>query len=491
MLDERTIAQDIASPEGAHDARRTPRDGSATGNAVRGGLRSGFARRHLLVPALAGLLVAGVASQLVAPRYTSEARISAEGRSSGTSGSQAQIIGSREFARQLLDDKDLAARLAPDAAGKRLAGAIGLGEAGASQESRALEAIESGLDVRALADGQTAIRFTSADPRLSADIANAFAAAYLRLRREKAAFNMDPNGPISTAARLAASAVPASEPATPAPFTVALGLGFAGFGASLGLRRLLRRRERTVPPPEPTHLPQTAPQGETQHLPWIGGEMAGDYPDDDFLVPRRRLSRDGELADLSRLIELRGEAARLVVVTGPTPDEGIARCALALGRSLASAERRVVIVCLDVAAAPLDSLTEDPRAPGLTDLLFGVASFSDAIHRENASRCHVIPPGRGAREADGLIGADRLALILGALVQTYDHVVVAAPPLGGCEGAQGIAALKPTLILVTQPGGPATEAVRAFDGLADLGFAEIAMVTFAEVAENPALCEAA
>ncbi len=58
-------------------------------------------------------------------------------------------------------------------------------------------------------------------------------------------------------------------------------------------------------------------------------------------------------------------------------------------------------------------------------------------------------------------------------------MVVAAPPLGGTEGAGRIAALGPTTILVTQPGGLATDAVQAFDALAAQGFGDIAMVTFA------------
>lgn len=498
MLDERTIAEDDAPPgpaeradpaldgavqHAAQPTRATARERLSTG--------CHLARRHLLVPVLAGVLVAGAAHQLIEPRFTSQARISAEGRHAGTAASRAQIIGSREFARQVLAEADLTDRLVPDDAGRRLADAVGLGEPAASRDQRALRALEDGLVVRPHGDGTTAIGFTSPDPRLSADIANAFAAAYLKLRREKTAFNMDPNGAAAPVARIAASAVPATVPMSPTPLALALGLGLAALAGAFGLQALLRRRERAVPAPEPTHMPLTAPQGETQHLPWIGAEMTGDYPDDGHFVPRRRLSRDGELADLSRLIELRGEAARLVVVTGPTPDEGISRCALALGRSLASAGRRVVIVCLDVTAAPLDALTEDPRAPGLTDLLFGVASFSDAIHRENASRCHVIPPGRGAREAEGLVAADRLPLILGALIQTYDHVVLVAPPLGVTEGAADIAALGPTLILVTQPGGPATEAVRAFDHLADAGFGDIAMVTFAVPVYGPPIREAA
>ena len=77
---------------------------------------------------------------------------------------------------------------------------------------------------------------------------------------------------------------------------------------------------------------------------------------------------------------------------------------------------------------------------------------------------------------------ETVPLILRALEQTYDHVVVAAPPLGKLEEAGRIAGLGPTLILVTHPGARTTDAVQAFDALAARGFGDIAMVTFAEPA---------
>ncbi|MDQ0510809.1 tyrosine-protein kinase family protein [Ancylobacter amanitiformis] len=427
-------------------------------------------RRHLVLPALIGLLAGGACLLLMTPRYLAQTLLSADIRPADGLGSRSQIISSREFARQILSDNALTVRLA------NLAGMVD-GAAGSS-DAAALRAVEQGLTVTDRRDGTTAVSFVASDAALATDVANAFADGYVRLRQAKAAFNMEPGGPISTGPRLAARAELASAlPPTRGAATLLAAL--AGFGVTLAGEALLRRRRAVIARPAPQlSAPELPASGLVQHLPWIGGETL-DFDDGEEPVPRRRLSRDGELADLARLVELRGEAARLVVVTGAAPDDGIARCALALGRALASTERRVVIVCLDVAASPLDELTDDPRAPGLTDLLFGVASFSDAIHREPTSRCHVIPPGRGAREADGLVAADRLVLILRALEQTYDHVVVAAPPLGPCEGAQRIAALKPTVILVTRPGGAATDAVQAFDELAEQGFGEIAMVTFA------------
>ncbi|ADH88977.1 lipopolysaccharide biosynthesis protein [Ancylobacter novellus DSM 506] len=447
-------------------------------------------RRHLLVPALAGLVAGGVMSQIAEPRYQAQARLWADSRSFAGRDS-VQVLTSRDFARQVVETRNLAARLsaplggfanAVSGAALRVAGFAGAAAelSLGSRDTLALRSVERGLSVREAGGGQIAIDFASPDPKLSADVANAFAQNYLELRQSRP-FSMEPKAPPAAepTARIVASAAPAAAPRWPTPIISSLAAGIGTFLLALGFQTLARRRARAAGSESgAVPLPEMARAG-AQHLPWIGA-TSEEHVDEQGVALFRRASRERDLADLSRLIELRGTDARLVVVTGPSADEGIGRCAVALGRSLAAhAERRAVIVCLDVAAPALDGLTADPRAPGLTDLLFGVASFSDAIHREISSRCHVIPPGRGAREADGLVAADRLPLILTALKQTYDHVVVAAPPLGATEGAGRIAALGPTTILVTQPGGLATDAVQAFDALAAQGFGDIAMVTFA------------
>ncbi|HSI39652.1 MAG TPA: exopolysaccharide transport family protein [Xanthobacteraceae bacterium] len=278
-------------------------------------------------------------------------------------------------------------------------------------------------------------------------------------------------------ARIISRASPAFEPSYPKKAPMVLMATFATFFVLTALVALggILSAPPTGRPGAPAPIPDPADEGKpAHHLPWIGGASANDPSQGP-----KASSLDGTLADLARLVELRGSAARIVVVTGPAPDEGASRCALALGRALATTERRVVLVCLDAGSPTLSFLTVDPRAAGLTDLLFGVASFSESIHREAASRCHVIPPGRDSGgNVDRLVGADRLALILNALAQTYDHVVVASPPLGGVTGADRLARLSPTVVLVTQPGSPATDAVEAFDALATRGFADIAMVTF-------------
>ncbi|GLK83672.1 hypothetical protein GCM10017653_17410 [Ancylobacter defluvii] len=470
MMDDGDKAMDAPVSGAREQTAPAAKPASALRRALRG------VRRRLAAPLLLGLLAGGLVHQGVEPRYFAEARLRVEGwpldaRAGAARRSQFQVITSREFARQVLHRTGIGARLAaPGGLAAWLSFPAALAAAPLDDE-RALRAIESGLRLTTSADGRAAIGFTAAESGLAADVANAFGESYVELRR---VFG-DVAAPVSLS-----RALPPRQALGLSPLQWGLGAGALGFALTFLLQAIWRRRprgERAQAASDPAT--GEVPQAPVQHLPWIGSRLE-DESDELPKRTRSRLGRDGELADLSRLVRLRGAAARLVVVTGPSPDEGTAHCALALGRSLAACEKRVVIVCLDVTAGALSELTADPRAPGLTDLLFGVASFSDAIHRETASRCHVIPPGRGAREADGLVASERLGLILRALEQTYDHVVVAAPPLGVLQESARIAAQSPTLILVTHPGARTTDAVQAFDALAARGFGDIAMVTFAD-----------
>jgi succinoglycan biosynthesis transport protein ExoP len=59
--------------------------------------------------------------------------------------------------------------------------------------------------------------------------------------------------------------------------------------------------------------------------------------------------------------------------------------------------------------------------PGLSELIDGSASFSEAIHREAGSRLHILPSGLG-RAAPGAA----LDVVLDALADTYDYLVLSA-----------------------------------------------------------------
>jgi hypothetical protein len=107
------------------------------------------------------------------------------------------------------------------------------------------------------------------------------------------------------------------------------------------------------------------------------------------------------------------------------------------------------------------------RRAGLSELIDGSVSFSEAIHREAGSRLHILPPGyRRAAPGEGL------NVVMDALAETYDFVVLAMLDEDR-EAAQNLSlALAPradhaVIGCAGQTGSPEVVALR--DGLSEAG----------------------
>lgn len=116
----------------------------------------------------------------------------------------------------------------------------------------------------------------------------------------------------------------------------------------------------------------------------------------------------------------------IAIGISPGGDEGSA-ATVALARELAARGRTVVVVDMTGSACPTALMAGDPKLPGITDLLCGETAFGDAIHPDRQSEAHIIPhgvsdPGRAMR------GVDRLSMVIDALADAYDLVLVECGP---------------------------------------------------------------
>ncbi len=209
---------------------------------------------------------------------------------------------------------------------------------------------------------------------------------------------------------------------------------------------------------------------------WIGAAAPSRAPDPGHEEKGAKL---GAVADHAQSLG-RG----ILVVTPSDPAAPGAELSLELARELGQRGGRVLLLNLDTETNALSSLLSDPRLPGFADLVFGVAHFGEVIHRDRPSRIHLIPVGRGIRDTASLLGSERLAVILGALSQTYDHVVAATPSLVSLEQASRLAKFaRGTLVVATE--GEENAGTAASDALAALGFANVAVVSVAPEALLP------
>lgn len=152
------------------------------------------------------------------------------------------------------------------------------------------------------------------------------------------------------------------------------------------------------------------------------------------------------------------------------------RIAVHLARDLAASGARVLLLDLDVEASPSAALLGNPEVPGLADLLSNSVNFAEVIHRDRVSRIHVISLGRGVTSSEQILAADRLSIVLGALSQTYEYVVVATPALAGLRGAKRLARFARATALITIEGGEEAAEAQS-DALKEQGFVNVTVIS--------------
>jgi polysaccharide biosynthesis transport protein len=162
-----------------------------------------------------------------------------------------------------------------------------------------------------------------------------------------------------------------------------------------------------------------------------------------------------------------------IVATRLSDNAASSAALIGFARNLAR-EGRPILIDLDSQAEQvvplLGARPEAGRMAGLTDLLEGDASFADVIHRDYASRLHFVPFG-SAESFD----PDDLDIILDALTQTYDFVLLAAPPLATSEMPKALAPFADFVVLAI-PAEKDEAATKACAELSAAGAAEVLVV---------------
>ncbi|WP_105434783.1 GumC family protein [Neorhizobium tomejilense] len=116
----------------------------------------------------------------------------------------------------------------------------------------------------------------------------------------------------------------------------------------------------------------------------------------------------------------------VAIAISPGGDEGSTATVL-LAREIAESGRTVVLVDMTGSAAPTQMMVENPKLPGITDLLCGETAFGDAIHPDRLSDAHIIPHG-ASDPARAMRGVDRLSMVIDALADAYDLVLIECGP---------------------------------------------------------------
>ena len=168
-----------------------------------------------------------------------------------------------------------------------------------------------------------------------------------------------------------------------------------------------------------------------------------------------------------------GETVRKVTILGTGRNESVTLTALTLARLLAR-HAKVVLVDLSASSSTLSSVSVDPMAPGLADLMLGEASFGQVITKDRMSRLHLVSAGREGTDRS-LLQSPRLSLAMDALLRVYEYVLLDAGTASDVPAQLLTSGAR--AILVPDPSMDMAARTLLSDQLKEVGFSAVTMLS--------------
>lgn len=179
---------------------------------------------------------------------------------------------------------------------------------------------------------------------------------------------------------------------------------------------------------------------------------------------------------------LQRHAVPVAVSVSPSGDEG-STASVMLARAVAEAERTVILVDLTGSACPTRLMAEHDRLPGITDLLCGETAFGEAIHPDRLSEAHIVPQGI-SDPVRAMRAADRLTMIIDALSDAYDLVLIECGP-ADLASLKRLVRADGTEIILSVPGFTEEAIAELVVSYADAGFRNLLVMAQPNDSQSP------
>ncbi|MFI5896641.1 protein kinase [Actinoplanes sp. NPDC051513] len=166
----------------------------------------------------------------------------------------------------------------------------------------------------------------------------------------------------------------------------------------------------------------------------------------------------------------RGSRGSSLLLAGSHSKEGTTAVACGLAIAMAETGARVVLVDANLRTPGVGRYLALDAGPGLADVLAGRASVREVLRDSLDGRLTVVPCGESRTDPGELLASPRLGAAVRALTETFDVVLVDAPPLHGV--ADGVVLSKVTdssLLVVRANHTPVADVQRSKDLLERVG----------------------
>jgi capsular exopolysaccharide synthesis family protein len=249
--------------------------------------------------------------------------------------------------------------------------------------------------------------------------------------------------------------------------------GFVGFTLGCGAAYVLEFLDRTIK--------TTADVERVFNLPVIGYiSEIGDEAGSATYVSRKP---DSMLAENFRLLRSNIEFFQIsnpiktILITSPSQGNGKTTIASNLALSIAQGEQEVVLVDADLRRPAVHHAMKMTKEPGLTDVIKNKAEIQSVIRQPKNHNINVITSGAVPPNVTEVLGSKRISSILSRLKDSFELVIVDAPPLI-ISDAFNLAAKVDAVILVMIPGETTIDQAKAIKEQLDRAEARVLGIVF-------------
>ena len=176
---------------------------------------------------------------------------------------------------------------------------------------------------------------------------------------------------------------------------------------------------------EPSLAPQPVPMAAGIPESSVSGIAMSDVPIPEAEMPQPTVLRMS-ISEIASKILLKpaGSMGVRTLVTSDAEDLETAEEGLALANALAAMDHSVILIDWSFKGDGLGHHLGITSPAGLTGLFDGTAKFQDVVTCAPGGSVHVIPSGKALAIDSSGIDADHINLVLDALDETYDQIVV-------------------------------------------------------------------
>lgn len=150
---------------------------------------------------------------------------------------------------------------------------------------------------------------------------------------------------------------------------------------------------------------------------------------------------------------------KTLLVTSPGPKEGKTVTTANLGIASARLGTKTLLIDADLRRPMLNRLFDEPKEPGLTDVLIESTKLSSAIHKTEVDNLWVMTCGTSAPNPVELISSQRMKSLLKELEGKFDLILVDSPPTIAVADSVVLGTETDGVTLVIQSGKTSKDAI--------------------------------